>query len=119
MLRRAGNAPNQMTDTVKVESAAYFSIDQVAHKRRFAPFLGGRAPPECLSLFCWETDGESGFHKTNLECVRQNARHRWRLIAPARQRYKSRATQAILLSYFLQLRAEHIHSLVGVKVTTG
>src|SRR5205814_5773349 len=43
--------------------------------------------------------------KTNLARVRQNARHNWRLIAPARQRYKSRATQAILLNCFLNLGA--------------
>ena len=43
VLRRAGNASNQMTDTVKVESAVYFPINQVAHKRRLAAFLSGGA----------------------------------------------------------------------------
>ena len=43
MLRRAGNASNQMTDTVEIESAPYFSINQVTHKGRFASFLGGGA----------------------------------------------------------------------------
>jgi hypothetical protein len=45
MLRRAGDAPNQMTDTVKVESALDLSINQVAHKGRFASFLSGRSAP--------------------------------------------------------------------------
>ncbi|HVD94709.1 MAG TPA: hypothetical protein VNE84_01055 [Candidatus Limnocylindria bacterium] len=45
MLRLAGNAPNQMTDTIKIESALYLAINQVAHKSRFASFFGGGAPP--------------------------------------------------------------------------
>ena len=32
MLRRAGNAPNQMADTVKVESPLYFPVDHVAQQ---------------------------------------------------------------------------------------
>jgi len=32
MFWRAGNAPNQMTDTLKVESPLYFSLNQVANK---------------------------------------------------------------------------------------
>jgi hypothetical protein len=45
MLRRAGNAPHQMTDPVKIESALDFPINQVAHKRRFASFLGSGTTP--------------------------------------------------------------------------
>jgi hypothetical protein len=62
MLRRAGNAPNQMTDTVEIESPPHFAIDQIAHQSRFASFLGGSATSERLTLFCWKTNGESGFH---------------------------------------------------------
>jgi hypothetical protein len=45
MLRRAGDVPNQMTDTVKVEPALDLSINQVAHKGRFGSFLSGRSAP--------------------------------------------------------------------------
>jgi hypothetical protein len=67
-----------MTDTVKIESALDLSINQVAHKSGFASFLGGGTAPEGLSLFCGETDGESGFHEKILLCVRQNARQEQR-----------------------------------------
>jgi len=63
MLRRAGNAPNQVTHTVKIESALYFSRDQVAHKSRFASFLGSGPTPQGLPLFCWKTDRERCFHE--------------------------------------------------------
>jgi hypothetical protein len=52
-----------MPDTVEIESALYFSLDQVAHKSRFASFLGSGATPQGLSLFCWKTDRERCFHK--------------------------------------------------------
>lgn len=63
MLRLAGNAPNQMTDTVKIESALYFSLNQITHESRFASFLGGGAALQRLSLFCWKTNSERSLHK--------------------------------------------------------
>jgi hypothetical protein len=38
------NATNQMTDLVKIECPPEFAIDQIAYERRYAPFLGRRAP---------------------------------------------------------------------------
>lgn len=43
MLRAAGNAPDEMTDTIKIELALHFSINQVTHKGRLAPLLGSGA----------------------------------------------------------------------------
>jgi hypothetical protein len=74
MLWRAGNAPNQMADTVKVESTLYFSLNQVANKSRLASSLGGSTAPEGFSLFCGEADGQSSFHEINVTRVRQDAR---------------------------------------------
>src|SRR5205823_10598020 len=62
MLRRAGNASNQMTHTVEIESPPHFSVNQVTHKGRFASFLCGGATSQCLALFCWKTDSQCRFH---------------------------------------------------------
>jgi hypothetical protein len=51
-----------MADAVKIESALYFLLNQITHESRFAPFLGGGTTSQRLSLFCWKTDGKSGFH---------------------------------------------------------
>ena len=66
MLWRAGNAPNQMADTVKVESPLYFSLNQVANKSRLASSLGRSTAPEGFSLFCGKADSQSGFHEINV-----------------------------------------------------
>jgi hypothetical protein len=41
-----------MADAVKIESALYFSINQVAHESRLASFLSRRAAPQRFPLFC-------------------------------------------------------------------
>ena len=45
MLRRAGNASNQIADTIKIEPAPDLSLNQVPHEGRFASFLGGGSTP--------------------------------------------------------------------------
>jgi hypothetical protein len=43
MLRPTGNAPNQMTDAVKIELPTHFPADHLAHKSGFAAPLGSSA----------------------------------------------------------------------------
>ena len=45
MSRRAGNATNQMTNSVKIEPALYFPVNHVAHEGGFAASLGRSATP--------------------------------------------------------------------------
>jgi hypothetical protein len=40
MLRPAGNAPNKMTNSLKIEFALHFPINHRAHKRGLALLLG-------------------------------------------------------------------------------
>jgi len=59
MLRLAGNAPNQMTDTVKIDPRWYLAINQVAHKSRFASFFGGGRRLSASRCFLGRRIGES------------------------------------------------------------
>src|SRR5207248_1489209 len=78
MLMLAGNAPNQLLDAIKSESALHLSFDHLAHKSRLASFLSRGTPSKRLTLYCWETDSQSGFHDNSLNTCETNCKTRSR-----------------------------------------
>ena len=57
MLRRAGDAANQVMHSREIEATLHFAIDYFANQGGLASFLGGRAALKRLPLGFEKTDG--------------------------------------------------------------
>ena len=57
MLRRAGNAANQVMHSREIEATLHFAIDYFANQGGLASFLGGRTALKGLPLGFEKTDG--------------------------------------------------------------